>query len=302
MKKTLSLKKKIIISIISIFLAMIIIFVCVFCFLSFPFADKIDDAYISQNTTLNEIKQNYKEVFFDDFENATLNEKFWNFEGSRTNRNNELQTYADSLKDNNIEFENGCLNIIAKQEKRNGKEFTSASITTQGKVAYKYGIFEIKAKLPKGNGMWPAFWLMGQTQFFNMQLWPITGEIDIMESICGKDDDQKIYSTIHYGGTVFSGSLYRQGGEFILNNDKFYNDYHIFGVVITDRQMLFYVDDIIHTYIDITDSKCDTFRKYDKYILLNLAIGGEWAGSPDETTEFPNIYSIDYLKIYQEDI
>ena len=251
MKKTLSLKKKIIISIISIFLAMIIIFVCVFCFLSFPFADKIDDAYISQNTTLNEIKQNYKEVFFDDFENAA----------------------------------------------------TSGRITTQNKVYFTHGKIEASIKFPHtANGLWPAFWLMGQTQFFNMQLWPITGEIDIMESICGKDDDQKIYSTIHYGGTVFSGSLYRQGGEFVLNNDKFYNDYHIFGVVITDRQMLFYVNDVIHTYIDITDSKCDTFRKYDKYILLNLAIGGEWAGSPDETTKFPNIYSIDYLKIYQEDI
>ncbi len=291
--------KKITIIIVSLFLSVIFIFASIFCILCFPIADVIDDEFISQNVSLSEIKKDYQEVFVDDFNSETLDMNSWNFEGSRVNRNNELQTYADSMADGNVLLEEGCLSIVAKEEGRNGKNYTSASITTQGKVAYKYGIFEMRAKLPFGNGLWPAFWLMGQTNFFNAQLWPVTGEIDIMESICGRENDNTIHSTIHYGGTIFSGSLYRQGGSFILEEDRFSNDFHVFGVIITDRQMLFYVDDTIHTYIDITSPECDTFRKYDKYIIINLAIGGQWAGSPDDSTVFPNSYLIDYVKIYQ---
>ena len=291
--------KKITISILSLFLSAIFIFAIIFCILCFPIADAIDDEFISQDVSLSEIKANYQEVFVDDFNNGTLDVNSWNFEGSGVNRNNELQSYADNMEDGNIFFEDDCLNIVAKEESRNGKNYTSASITTQGKVAYRYGIFEMRAKLPFGNGLWPAFWLMGQTNFFNAQLWPVTGEIDIMESICGRENDNTVHSTIHYGGTIFSGSLYRDGGSYVLEEDKFSNDFHIFGVIITDRQMLFYVDDVVHTYLDITSPECDTFRKYDKYIIINLAIGGQWAGSPDSSTIFPNNYSIDYVKIYQ---
>ena len=287
-------------TILCIFLSFVLVFIMVFFILSFPIADKITSQRIDESMTLEEIKQDYTEVFCDEFDGDTLNSDFWSFEGSATNRNNELQTYADSMADGNIEITNGTLNIIAKHETRNGKNYTSASIITQGKVAYKYGIFEMRAKLPQGNGMWPAFWLMGQTNFFDMMMWPITGEIDIMESICGKDNNNTVYSTIHYGGTILSGSTHRKGDSFTLDEGYFYQDYHIFGVVITDREMLFYVDDFIYNRVDISESECDTFRKYDKYILLNLAIGGEWAGAPDASTPFPNVYSIDYVKIYQQ--
>lgn len=282
--------------VISIVLGAIVLFVSILLILIYPIPDQADDKLYTTET-LSEIKAEYEEVFLDNFD--TFNSDNWTFEGSRTNRNNELQTYADSLDDGNITIENGCLNIVAKKEDRNGKNYTSASIKSQGKVSYKYGIFEIRARLPEGNGMWPAFWLMGETNFYDISLWPITGEIDIMESICGKDGDNKVYSTIHYGGNLFTGSLYRDGGNYTLQNDTFNNDYHTFGVVITDSQMLFYVDDVIHTRIDIRDSKYDTFRTYDKFMLINLAIGGEWAGNPDDSTPFPNTYSIDYVKIYQ---
>lgn len=165
--------KKITISILSLFLSAIFIFAIIFCILCFPIADTIDDEFISQDVSLSEIKANYQEVFVDDFNNGTLDVNSWNFEGSGVNRNNELQSYADNMEDGNIFFEDDCLNIVAKEESRNGKNYTSASITTQGKVAYRYGIFEMRAKLPFGNGLWPAFWLMGQTNFFNAQLWPV---------------------------------------------------------------------------------------------------------------------------------
>lgn len=298
-KKKLSKTKKIILSITGLFLAFIVAFVSSFFILTFPVADKIDDAIITKGESLQSIKERYTDVFIDNFETSQLNKKYWNFEGSKATRNNELQTYADSMKDGNVEISDGNLNIIAKKEERNGRNYTSASLTTQGKVKFRYGIFEIRAKLPTGRGVWPAFWLMGETNFFNMMMWPMTGEIDIMESICSKDYDRKIYSTIHYG-KLFSQNPDRQGGAYYLpDKGKFCDDFHTFGVIITDSQMLFYVDDKIHTYLDITDKACDTFRKYDKYILLNLALGGEWAGQPTSETSFPATYSIDYVKIMQ---
>ena len=292
-------KKNTLLVILSFVFAVLLFLIGAFCIVSFPLPDEINDKLISDNITIAQIKESYHESFSDEFDGDSLNTSYWNFEGSKVNRNDELQSYADNMADENVEIENGVLNIIAKKEKRNGKEYTSASLTTQGKVAFRYGIFEMRAKLPQGVGLWPAFWLMGQTDVFNIQMWPVTGEIDIMESICGKDDERTVYSTIHYGGNLVEGSKYRQNGEYSLTATRFCDDFHTFGVVLTDRQMLFYVDDVIHTRMDISSELCDTFRRYDKYILINLAIGGEWAGAPNDETVFPNTYSIDYVKIYQ---
>lgn len=238
----------------------------------------------------------------DDFNGDTLNREDWNVETHEPGWvNNELQAYVDSTE--NIYLENGSL-VLKPVEKKDGDSisYTSGRINTQNKHNFKYGLFEAKVKVPKGQGFLPAFWMMPANENLYGQ-WPRCGEIDIME-VLGHETN-KSYGTIHYGNPHSESQ-----GNYTLPSGDFSEEYHIFNVEWLPGKINWYVDgQLIHTENDwysATEGQGElTYpAPFDQpfYIILNLAVGGSWPGNPDETTDIANsAFYVDYVKAYQKD-
>jgi beta-glucanase (GH16 family) len=211
--------------------------------------------------------------------------------------NNELESYTARL--DNAFQQDGNLVIKAQREKYTGadgiaRNYTSARLKTQGKFSQTYGRFEARIKIPRGQGIWPAFWMLGID--VDKPGWPDCGEIDIMENI-GKEPTQ-VHGTIHgpgYSGANGIGSPYAlPGGE------RFADGFHIFSVEWEPNAIRFLVDD--HLYATRTPAELPKGAKwvYDHpfFLLLNVAVGGGWPGNPDETTVFPQTMLVDYVRVY----
>jgi len=212
--------------------------------------------------------------------------------------NNELESYTGRLE--NAFQQDGNLVIKLVHEKYTGadgiaRDYTSARLKTQGKFSQAYGRFEARIKIPRGQGIWPAFWMLGDD--IDKPGWPDCGEIDIMENI-GKEP-ALVHGTIHgpgYSGANGIGSAYAlPGGE------RFADDFHIFAVEWEPGAIRFYVDDHLYATRTPDDLPKETKWVYDHpfFLLLNLAVGGGWPGSPDETTVFPQRMLVDYVRVYQ---
>lgn len=239
----------------------------------------------------------YELVWEDDF-NGSLDTSVWGHEIGYV-RNNEIQWYTDSPE--NSYTENSCLVLVAKPTGDPNMPYTSASVHTKKTMSFLYGRIEMKAKLPAGQGIWPAFWTLGQN--IDEISWPACGEIDILELIGGpfmqwqKDEgwlesgDNIIQSTIHYPNEL-------KGHENILElmDQNFCDDFHVFGIEWTKEEIKFYVDGYVYNRVNIVN--IPAFHK-EHYILMNIAMGGIWAGNPDETTIFPQKYYIDWIRYYK---
>ena len=211
--------------------------------------------------------------------------------------NNELQTYTDRRVNSRIE--NGHLVIEALQEKFKGKDgktrdYTSARLKTLGKQSWAYGRIEARMKLPRGQGIWPAFWMMGDN--IRTLGWPTAGEIDIMENI-GKEPSI-VHGTIHGPGYSGAGGI---GGSYTMPDGKIIaDDFHVFAIEWQTTKITWLMDD--HAYFDVTPEKLPSGKKwvYDHphFILLNLAVGGHWPGNPNATTQFPQRLTVDYVRVY----
>jgi beta-glucanase (GH16 family) len=210
--------------------------------------------------------------------------------------NNELQYYTGRIE--NASQQNGNLVIHVLQEKYTGgdgvsRNYTSARLKTQGKFSQAYGRFEARIKIPRGQGIWPAFWMLGND--IGKPSWPDCGEIDIMENI-GKEPST-VHGTIHgpgYSGANGIGAPYTLPGD-----QRFADDFHIFAVEWEPSAIRFYVDD--HLYSTRTpDLPRGTKWVYDHpfFLLLNVAVGGRWPGNPDATTIFPQAMLVDYVRVY----
>ena len=238
-------------------------------------------------------KFGYRLVWADEFDGAELDRGIWRFEKGYV-RNNELQYYNDEPQ--NARLEDGCLILEARDDGKDGMKYTSASVNTRGTKAFRYGYFEIRAKLPKGQGMWPAFWMLGTKGH-----WPDCGEIDIFELIgggAGRDDT--IYGNLHWRDRD-DGSYHKLCGipnTCVLTDETFGDAFHTFGFEWTPEKTVWYCDDKPYMYCDITKPGMEAFQG-EFFFLLNLAVGGNWPGSPDGTTVFPNQYVIDYIRVYQ---
>lgn len=203
-------------------------------------------------------------------------------------RNNELQYYTAGRLDNTV-VKNGSLLIIGKKESYNGYNYTSASLTTINKFNWSYGKFEARMKLPKGNGMWPAFWLLGQNS--NQVSWPYCGEIDIMEHI---NTDNAIFGTMHWYN---NGQQAWVGAKSIDDVSQ----YHIYSIEWDKNTINWLIDGIQFWTGDISNNVNNTGAFHNPfYMILNLAIGGSWPGNPDATTLFPDTLSVDYVRVYQK--
>lgn len=254
-----------------------------------PFDDSLSD--------IDKIKQTYTLVWSDEFNGNKLDESIWSYEGSGTHRNAELQVYCDNADEGNVYIEDGCCVLEARKESRHGYNYTSGSITTYGTKQFKYGVMEINAKLPKGKGVWPAFWMLGVNPTTGVSNWPATGELDIMELVGGGINDSTTHGTAH--ATDAQNNHIAKGGSYVLPDGTFNDDFHLIGVLWTDTDIYWYIDDTVYFSVDTTDPDYMCYNKYEFYILLNLAIGGSWPGDPADSTEFPSKYYIDYIRVYQ---
>lgn len=205
--------------------------------------------------------------------------------------NAELQTYTDLPA--NIVVEDGFLKITAQ---KNGDTFTSARINTKGLFEQEYGRFEASIKMPWGPGIWPAFWLLGAD--IDQKPWPQCGEIDIMEY--KGQEPNRIHGTIH-GPGLFGGNPITK--TFGLENARFDTDFHLFAVESSEGTIDFYVDNTLYNRItkaEVESKGGEWVYDHPFFILLNLAVGGNYVGFPTSETTFPQTLEVDYVRVYQE--
>ncbi|MEO0894844.1 MAG: family 16 glycosylhydrolase [Bacteroidota bacterium] len=204
--------------------------------------------------------------------------------------NNELQYYQEG----NTSIVDGNLVIEARREPQGGKAYTSSRIITQYKKSFKYGRIDIRAVMPKGKGMWPALWMLGNS--IDTDGWPACGEIDIMEMVGGGEGDATTHGTVHWSNAGQYAS-YGQGTS--LATGKLSDEYHVYSIQWDNEAIRWYLDDVEYNVINITAADLSEFRE-EFFFIINLAVGGNWPGSPNADTPFPNWLIVDYVKVFQE--
>ena len=249
-------------------------------------------------------------IWSDEFNSATTpsapNSTNWKFEtGANGWGNHELETYCSYgstqppchvEQPNAFVDKDGYLHIVARRDDQG--HYTSARLTSQGLQSFQYGRMEARIKIPKGEGFWPAFWMLGDN--ISKVHWPACGELDIMENI-GKQPGT-IHGSIH--GTGFTGGVI--GLPSTLPDDHAFGDaFHTFGLIWSPQKIQYYVDSPANIYATFTPSSLPhgaiwPFDDGKSFFILNLAIGGDWPGPPDATSKFPQEMLVDYVRVYGE--
>ncbi|MGO8756507.1 MAG: family 16 glycosylhydrolase [Terracidiphilus sp.] len=221
-------------------------------------------------------------------------------EGGSGFGNGELESYTD--RPDNIHEEQGNLVITARKEAHTGPDgvaraYTSARIQTKGLFEQKYGRIEARIKLPAGQGIWPAFWMMGND--YESAGWPNCGEIDIMENV--GFEPSVVHGSLH--GPGYSGGQPLSGTFTLPEKARFGDGFHLFAVEWEPREIRFYVDDNLYETQSMDSIPSSKHWVFDHpfYLLLNVAVGGHWPGNPDATTSFPVSMLVDYVRVYRFD-
>lgn len=236
---------------------------------------------------------------FDQLDGSAPDPAKWKIEtGGNGWGNKELEYYTG--RPQNLHVRNGNLEMIALKETYTGadgvtRNYTSARLKTLGKFDQAYGRFEARIKIPYAQGIWPAFWMLGND--IEKIGWPGCGEIDIMENI-GREP-AIVHGTVH--GPGYSGGK-GIGAPYSLASGRFADDYHVFAAEWEPNQIRFYVDDHLYATRTPGDLPAGTKWVYDHpfFVILDLAIGGGWPGNPDETTTFPQTMLVDYVRVYEK--
>jgi beta-glucanase (GH16 family) len=248
-----------------------------------------------QPTDTTDGNDKYELVWSEDFnyEGAPDPSK-WNFEiGDSGWGNNEWQYYTDRLE--NARVGDGVLTITAREENYEGANYTSARMITYENGHYwQYGRVEARIKLPEGQGIWPAFWMLGKN-IFEGTTWPATGEIDILEMIGGGENDSTLHGTAHWQ----EGGEHTYQGESLKHSEKLSQDFHVYAIEWDDEQIKWFFDGEQYYSLSIQSSSMSEFDA-PFFILLNIAVGGDWPGYPDDTTQFPQTMEVDYVRVYQK--
>lgn len=252
--------------------------------------------FSSCSTSEDQTVANFKTlVMADEFNtDGELDNSIWNYEigtGQNGWGNNELQYYTDRTE--NVNVENGYLLLTAKEENYNGSSYTSARLTTQGKLEQTYGRFEARIRLPYGKGLWPAFWLLGSDCETN--IWPQCGEIDIMEYL--GDNPNTIFGSVHGPGYSAGEAVTK---DYVLENDRYDTGFHVFGIEWSPDYINYYVDDTLYQQITPADVPGEWVFDHPFYIILNVAVGGNFPGAPNAETIFPQTMLVDYVRVYQQ--
>ncbi len=240
-------------------------------------------------------------VWADEFDGTSLDPSNWTPEigrGSNGWGNNELQYYRKE----NTEVTDGYLVITAKKESFMGADYTSSRLITKDNQSFKYGRIDIRAVLPKGQGIWPALWMLGSN--FSTVGWPKCGEIDIMEMVGGSPTstgkNNTVHGTLHWYDEIQSRNVCTcvPGGSHILSSGLFADKFHVFSIVWNETTITWYVDDVEFHVINITPSHMTEFHE-EFFFIFNIAVGGNWPGNPDGTTVFPQRMAVDYIRVFQ---
>ncbi|HMB99070.1 MAG TPA: glycoside hydrolase family 16 protein [Balneolaceae bacterium] len=248
----------------------------------------------------NEPSEVWNLVWSDEFEADQLETDKWSFQfgtGSQFGLvgwgNNELQYYTD--REENVFLEDGLLHITALEESFEGRNYTSARIRTINKGDWKFGKIEIMAKLPEGQGMWPAIWMLPTEEVFGG--WPKSGEIDITELVGHQP------STVH--GTVHFGQDWPENrsrtSTYSLDSGKFSENFHLFSIEWEEDEIRWYVDGEQYHTIQPEDLEPENYPFNEQFhLILNLAVGGNWPGNPDSSTVFPQSMLVDYVRVFEK--
>jgi beta-glucanase (GH16 family) len=236
-------------------------------------------------------------VWSDEFNGAagsSVDAAKWTFDvGGGGWGNHELETYTNNTE--NV-FEDGDGHLVIRAIKTGGNTYTSGRLKTLGKFDIQYGKIEARIKIPAGQGIWPAFWMLGND--IGKAGWPTCGEIDIMENI-GKEPGE-IHGTIHGPGYSGGNAI---GGPFTLpSGARFADDFHVFGIEWLESSIGFFVDR--KKYFEVTPGSLPSGKtwvyQHPFFLLLNVAVGGSWPGNPDDASTFPKDMLVDWVRVFQK--
>ena len=252
-----------------------------------------DEGYITSDEQFG-----YGMAWQDEFNGSEIDEASFNFEiGDGCPNlcgwgNNELQLYTD--EPSNVFLENGSLVIRATRE--TSRDFRSARITTKDKRSFKYGRIDVRAKITRGQGMWPAIWMLGQN--IDDVGWPASGEIDIMENVGHLAATS--HGTAHWGPRGRGYSTF--DGSSLTIDEDFAERFHVFSLVWEQDLIEWYIDETKFFTLTPANTNGETWRFNEEFFFIfNVAVGGNWPGNPDSTTEFPQEMDIDYIRVFQLD-
>jgi beta-glucanase (GH16 family) len=216
--------------------------------------------------------------------------------------NNELEYYTDSTRNASVNG-GGQLVITAIKEKLKRRfkcwygrcKYSSARLVTKNKFEQRYGRIEARIKVPYGQGIWPAFWMLGNN--IDAVGWPACGEIDVMENI-GREPST-VYGTLH--GPGYSGAGGLSASHTLSNGAKLADDFHLFAVEWEPDEIRWYIDDNMYARKTAADLPAGARWVFDHpfFIILNVAVGGNWPGKPDSKTQFPQQMTVDYVRVYR---
>ena len=248
---------------------------------------------ISLVSPLKEVPENYTLIFKQDFTSEEDFESNWDYElgtGDWGWGNNEKQYYRTSK--NNLYIQDNQLHIKAVKETIQSSEYTSARIITKKAFKFTYGYIKTRIKLPKGKGIWPAFWMLGSN--IDEVSWPKCGEIDIIEAV---NDDDVIYNTVHW----FDDGTQAQADYGLTHTVQNRDDFHIYELLWDESSIIMYIDEVQTYIIDIANIKTSAFTK-EFFLILNVAVGGNFPGSDIDDSKFPLEMVVDYIEVYQKNI
>ena len=245
-------------------------------------------------------KEGWALVWNDEFDGPALNLEKWSYEiGGHGWGNNELQYYSDD--DSTAFIRDGKLVLRADIVPQgtgsadNLRYFSSARLRTSGKGDWRYGRIEVKAKLALGQGIWPAIWMLPTDWTYGG--WPESGEIDIMEHV--GYDPGRVHGSIHTGSYNHKINTQRGGSKLL---DKISSKFYVYAIEWYEDRIDFLIDDA--KYFSFQNDGKNDFNTWPFnqrfHLLINIAVGGDWPGSPDETTQFPTEMEVEYVRVYEK--
>ncbi len=258
-----------------------------------------------ENENELDVQREWQLVWEDDFDGSaggSVDPANWNFDigngcDSETGcgwGNRELQYYTNRPENVSLDGQ-GNLAITARRENFGGAAYTSARITTKDKFDQQYGRFEARIKMPWGPGLWPAFWMLGSN--IDLVSWPQCGEIDVVEY--RGQEPNLVHGTVH--GPGYNGSLGNAVSKLYgFENDRFDVDFHVFAIEWGEGYIDYLVDDTRYFRIEPEDVPGEWVYDHPFFLLLNVAVGGNFVGFPAPGTEFPQTMLIDYVRVYKE--
>ena len=253
-----------------------------------------DDTYLpisGDGYTTPDSYAGYTLAWQDEFNGTAIDPANWKHElGANGWGNNEWEYYTD--RPENSFLSGGKLVIEARKENFNGSDYTSARMVTKDLHEFKYGRVDIRAKLPEGQGIWPALWMLGSN--FVTAGWPACGEIDIMEII--GNHPSTLHGTLHWDN---NGSYASHTDEIMLSQGKFSDEFHVFTLIWDNQKIRWLLDDVQFNVVDITPAGLSEFHN-NFFFIFNVAVGGNWPGYPDATTVFPQRMFVDYIRVFQK--